>query len=829
MKRNLSVLLAGMLFMGTMPVYAEETSYVYAKMNIPFGAFYGTLNDGTPADAVSSATITKASAYLDGGNVYGETTESATNLNGIVFPVKMTEDDYKVAKAAVDAENGDYYLSDMIETPLVYMDVDYNEGAYVFSPAKGETSEETIEASLSMSSPWGDYQISLADKEKGIAPENVYGVYVTMTDGTSYGLRQGENTWNPHNMCEFAWSTGHKVAEPHGNQLHHAHYADTEGKTVSSITFLTTDGIVKYSFANPLYLKPFHKGSISMAILGQDKAKVIGIPNDLENPMVTITYSAGRRDTRTVVSTTPANDTGIYSPNNETGEIFKSETVFMAMVESDNYAPMTATASLLEGDVFALVNIPFDVFYKDLNNDVDVDAVTSATIKKASNYIGEGNVYGTVTETEAILQGIIAPVKMDKEVFANINAGDNSAPYAIVGVLSDSNVYFEGTYDTEGNLSLSNLMGEENVTENIEAAISIGTAWGDYEIDLANTDMGKTPSDVYGVYMTTEDGFQYALRQGQNTWNPRNMYEFAVSAGHKLNEPHGNVLDPAHYTSLEGKTIVSLTYITKTGIETYKFVEPLYAKPFHAGEIKAFYIDEKNAKISGIPEDLQDVTIDIYYSAGRRDTRYVAQNAAIHDGIVTGNTDLTFENEIIYTVKVNSSNFAPMTTTFTTLDVEPTPTDTKPTQTPAYTGFQLNDGTPFAFLNADEALYWYEDGIRQGIVGDPKNIFDNDHGHFERGREIYDPNSKAWYWLDANAEGAVAKNKEVWMPYVYQGDNDPDGKWVRYDRYGQMIKGWYANDDGIYYYDPITGQMYKGTHVINNKTYFFDTITGIRN
>ncbi len=147
-----------------------------------------------------------------------------------------------------------------------------------------------------------------------------------------------------------------------------------------------------------------------------------------------------------------------------------------------------------------------------------------------------------------------------------------------------------------------------------------------------------------------------------------------------------------------------------------------------------------------------------------------------------------------------------------------------------YTGFQLADGTPFFHLSENEPLYWYEDGIRQGVYGDLKNIKDTQYNHVERGREIFDPNTDAWYWLDADAEGAVARNKEVWMPYIFQDEEagSTDGKWVRYDRYGEMIKGWYANDNGVYYYDLKTGAMLKGTHEINGKTYTFDAVTGIR-
>ena len=164
----------------------------------------------------------------------------------------------------------------------------------------------------------------------------------------------------------------------------------------------------------------------------------------------------------------------------------------------------------------------------------------------------------------------------------------------------------------------------------------------------------------------------------------------------------------------------------------------------------------------------------------------------------------------------------------------PTP-ETTPEPTPEsgedYTGFKYADGTTPQLLPTNGMLYWFEDGVKQGVYGDPLNIFDTNHGKLERGREIYDPSSKGWYWLDACFEGAIARRKEVWMPYIFQEDlktgANPDGKWVRYDAYGCMVKGWYANDNGVYYYDLNTGAMYKGAHVINGKAHYFDEMTGV--
>ena len=52
--------------------------------------------------------------------------------------------------------------------------------------------------------------------------------------------------------------------------------------------------------------------------------------------------------------------------------------------------------------------------------------------------------------------------------------------------------------------------------------------------------------------------------------------------------------------------------------------------------------------------------------------------------------------------------------------------------------------------------YWYENGVKQGTTG--------------RGKEIYDPDSDAWYWLDAKRGGAKAVNKrqDIFICFRYR-------------------------------------------------------------
>ena len=182
----------------------------------------------------------------------------------------------------------------------------------------------------------------------------------------------------------------------------------------------------------------------------------------------------------------------------------------------------------------------------------------------------------------------------------------------------------------------------------------------------------------------------------------------------------------------------------------------------------------------------------------------------------------------------------------------------------SFKDFQLNNETvPYdmEFVQNGDKFYWFEHGMKQGTYDDPQGVMGD--GTI-RGREIFDPASDGWYWLDSVYDGAKATGKEVWMPYIYQQEDkwtdaekakvayesDPgmgecvlnaikkkDGKWVRYDENGKMLKGWvtiagalatlYPSQAGnTYYYDTRTGLMAKGWVTIDGVQHHFDEITG---
>ena len=172
-----------------------------------------------------------------------------------------------------------------------------------------------------------------------------------------------------------------------------------------------------------------------------------------------------------------------------------------------------------------------------------------------------------------------------------------------------------------------------------------------------------------------------------------------------------------------------------------------------------------------------------------------------------------------------------------------------------------DNGNTYEWKTGDDGKnYWYENGVKQGTYDDPQGVLGEGT---VRGREIYDRESDGWYWLDSVYDGAKAVGKEVWMPYIYQDEdnwddskknevalesgemaecvlnaiNNKSGKWVRYDENGKMLKGWvqivdelaelYPEQKGnTYYYDYQTGLMAKGTVVFDGVEHYFDETTG---
>ena len=113
-------------------------------------------------------------------------------------------------------------------------------------------------------------------------------------------------------------------------------------------------------------------------------------------------------------------------------------------------------------------------------------------------------------------------------------------------------------------------------------------------------------------------------------------------------------------------------------------------------------------------------------------------------------------------------------------------------------------GTGWAELDGER--YWFDNGV------------------MARDKEVFDPDSRAWYWFDA--DGTMARDKDVFVPV--SNEDRTRGKWARYDASGHMVKGLDYRYGSWYYFDETTGEMAKGFVYLpdGQKWVYFDAVTG---
>ena len=258
------------------------------------------------------------------------------------------------------------------------------------------------------------------------------------------------------------------------------------------------------------------------------------------------------------------------------------------------------SAETQQGEAYVLMNIPYDDFYKAelKNNDVKVDAFTSATLNKSrTSGMMNGNSAYHVNPDGSDVTGVTFPVKVsdlsilkdqkqvtdsDSVTITVTNKGQTSsntytgkdslienASYSYY-VLSEAPSYYkELTVNADGSYSFSAMKGAEIKTLSINATLKTETRYGDYELDLDNNafpEVINTNTDkIYGVTVNTTDGTNYGLRHLENIWRGSML---AWGTGYTT-EVHGCPVSSAHYKSIMGKTIDSVTYYTDKGIITF--------------------------------------------------------------------------------------------------------------------------------------------------------------------------------------------------------------------------------------------------------------------
>ena len=243
-------------------------------------------------------------------------------------------------------------------------------------------------------------------------------------------------------------------------------------------------------------------------------------------------------------------------------------------------------------ETYVLMNIPYDQFYKaDVNNDVKVDAFTSATKNKVRTGSLAGGSYHVDASGDEIT-GVTFPVKVpagtdlskytqitdDSKVSITVtNRGQESttdytgkdalfesASYSYYTLSEKPSYYKELTVNEDGTFSFGATQGTATtITEGVTAELMTESKYGDYQLDLDGlTDTIPSGTAIYGVIVSTKEGSDYGMRHLENIWR---VSELAWATGFTtavLNCPTSS----EHYKAMMGQHIDKVTYYTANGI-----------------------------------------------------------------------------------------------------------------------------------------------------------------------------------------------------------------------------------------------------------------------
>ena len=270
---------------------AVESRFVYGTANIPYADFfYGEMNDvqqnaemqldaADPVtaagyreegmyDAVTSCTNSKSKRYAT--SYYTENTENGSvTLEGIrdvniAVPTSL----YKEAQEAIkEGKNCSNQLLSIIGSLKNVSETAPESGEYKVLNGDGtltamttETKTLTVDSSISTSSVWGNYQVSVEFGDNNAdqpTTANMMGVIFETSNGEKYAMEHSQNLWLRTGEIAFAVKDG--FVEPHKNTIDAKRSQGLEGKTITKITYLVKDGadiviptnlLCKYKLAN---------------------------------------------------------------------------------------------------------------------------------------------------------------------------------------------------------------------------------------------------------------------------------------------------------------------------------------------------------------------------------------------------------------------------------------------------------------------------------------------------------------------------------------------------------------------------------------------------
>lgn len=387
----------------------DNYTVVFTNMNIPYSTFFAAYTSGSnltvvQQDVVTTATTNKMNMTT---SLAKGTYNDGTNICGVTMIVRMFKKDYEQIKDAHENQGGDYGFT-VIE-PKTSNDYEFmrltinSDGSYKFKPSYINLDSRGLSVGeFTTDTSYGDYQFTLlgaaADGTTcGVWSDVTYYAMVVKTSyQTGYAMYALNNLWfasRNTNGLEVAWSVvGGQGLTNHGGQQFYQ-YDGMNGQDIVQIALYTSRGVITMGSSNgaSFTLPAYYTGDVSELGAKIDTAstevEISGVPSDLENPKVTITYSPGRHQNVTVVENADIVDGKVQL---ESALEFGQN--YVIKLTSDNYAQITVPYTQAT-DLTAVSAYGSTFYAADLKN-LKADNIENVTFRQTVS--GRGGT--TVTE-----------------------------------------------------------------------------------------------------------------------------------------------------------------------------------------------------------------------------------------------------------------------------------------------------------------------------------------------------------------------------------------------------------------------------------------------
>lgn len=331
----------------------------------------------------------------------------------------------------------------------------------------------------------------------------------------------------------------------------------------------------------------------------------------------------------------------------------------------------------------------YATFYAKIADDAEnIDAVSSATSSKNTMFTYADST--TPDDSGYKINGVKnLPVEVNAAQYAQgtilealhqltdaTDAGQKAASELANTAISEKpGVYTSMNASGEYSNELTVNDAKKTTVDSANLQIETSSNWGDYLLKVMETDTKYLRNDrktgwpvgenILGAIVTAEkDGqtLNVGMKHLQNIWVQ--PYEIAF----KLE-------DSAQFAALEGATVTQITYIVPEGTYVYNFTEDNFIKPqYKDAALSASFNDEKTSvTITGLPDELEDVVVNIYQNKGHGQKNMIATGATPVDGVVTLDETAQVDDTVTYTVQITSSNYADLQTTVAVAGETPTP------------------------------------------------------------------------------------------------------------------------------------------------------------